>query len=337
MAYEPQIWNSGNPELSLEENKENNAVLVAEKMNNIEQGIKTAHDEIANIELQNGGVATKRKEKMVYYGPTNSGSFDIDLSASNTILVDILANNVVFKFVNMNETPYTNDTIRMIYDNPYNDKGYDAYINCNRIHNSTYYIDGVKYDSNNMYRLPDDKGIIEFDIFNTGYTTAVFGTTISQGIQGEKGDKRTKGYVIPEIKLTHNVVSGTKEMYFDVFKESWSEWHGEGSLPIHIAYLKFNEVTQKHEINYITISASSFVDNRFGFFSNANEPFDTLYNSYVEGGGLNGNPAFSTQYEYVTGINMKLIYNTFVVFGGEDETKVMQPVQLIFMIDTPAG
>lgn len=204
MAYEPQIWNSGNPELSLEENKENNAVLVAEKMNNIEQGIKTAHDEIANIELQ-------------------------------------------------------------------------------------------------------------------------------------KGDKRTKGYVIPEIKLTHDVVNGTKEMYFDVFKESWSEWHGEGSLPIHIAYSKFNEVTQKHEINYITISASSFVDNRFGFFSNANEPFDTLYNSYVEGGGLNGNPAFSTQYEDVTGINMKLIYNTFVVFGGEDETKVMQPVQLIFMIDTPAG
>lgn len=54
MAYEPQVWNSGNPELSLEENKENNAVLVAEKMNNIEQGIKTAHDEIASIELQKG-------------------------------------------------------------------------------------------------------------------------------------------------------------------------------------------------------------------------------------------------------------------------------------------
>lgn len=59
MAYEPQIWNSGNPELSLEENKENNAVLVAEKMNNIEQGIKTAHDEIANIELQKGDKGDK--------------------------------------------------------------------------------------------------------------------------------------------------------------------------------------------------------------------------------------------------------------------------------------
>lgn len=59
MAYEPQVWNSGNPELSLEENKENNAVIVAEKMNNIEQGIKTAHDEIANIELQKGDKGDK--------------------------------------------------------------------------------------------------------------------------------------------------------------------------------------------------------------------------------------------------------------------------------------
>ena len=49
MAYKPQIWNSGNPELSLEEHKENNAVLGAEKMNNLEQGIKTALDEIASI------------------------------------------------------------------------------------------------------------------------------------------------------------------------------------------------------------------------------------------------------------------------------------------------
>ena len=203
MAYEPQIWNSGNPELSLEENKENNAVLVAEKMNNIEQGIKTAHDEIANVELQ-------------------------------------------------------------------------------------------------------------------------------------KGDKRTKGYVIPEIKLHHNAISDTKEMYFDVYRESWSEWHGEGSLPIHIAYRNFNEITQKHEINYITISASSFVDNRFSFLSKENEPFDTLYDSYIEGGGLNGNPSFFQQQEYETGITMKLIYNTFVVFGGEDEMKVMQPVQLVFTLEMPA-
>lgn len=200
MAYEPQIWNSGNPELSLEENKENNAVLVAEKMNNIEQGIKTAHDEIANIELQ-------------------------------------------------------------------------------------------------------------------------------------KVDKRTKGYVIPEIKLYHSEINDTKHMYFDVFRESWSEWHGEGSLPIHIAYSKFNETTQKHEIDYITISSSSFVDNKFEFSSNANEPFDTLYNSYVDGGGLNGNPAFYGRYEDVTGASIRVIYNTFVVFGGEDETKVMQPVQLVFMVD----
>lgn len=203
MAYEPQIWNSGNPELSLEENKENNAVLVAEKMNNIEQGIKTAHDEIENIELQ-------------------------------------------------------------------------------------------------------------------------------------KVDKRTKGYVIPEINLNHDVASDTKGMYFDVYRESWSEWHGEGSLPIHIACRKFNETTQKHEIDYITINANSFVDNKFQFSSNANEPFDTLYDLYVEGGGLNGNPATFSQHEDVTGITMKLIYNTFVVFGGEDETKVMQPVQLVFRLDTPA-
>lgn len=204
MAYEPQIWNSGNPELSLEENKENNAVLVAEKMNNIEQGIKTAHDEIANIELQ-------------------------------------------------------------------------------------------------------------------------------------KVDKRTKGYFIPEIRLYHDVASGTKEIYFTVFKESWSEWHGEGSLPIHIAYSKFNEATQKHETDYITISASSFVDNKFNFSSNANEPFDTLYDAYMDGFGLTHNPAVFEEYEEVTGINTKLIFNTFVVLGGEDETKVIQPVQFICMEDKPAN
>ena len=204
MTYKPQIWNSGNPKLSLEENKENNAVLVAEKMNNIEQGIKTAHDEIANIESQ-------------------------------------------------------------------------------------------------------------------------------------KVDKRTKGYFIPEIRLYHDVASGTKEIHFTVFKESWSEWHGEGSLPIHIAYSKFNATTLKSEIDYVTISESSFVDNRFDFSSDANEPFDTLYESYRDGFGLTYNPAVFEIYEDVRGTTTTLIFNTFVVLGGEDETKVMQPVQLICVENAPVA
>lgn len=201
MAYEPQIWNSGNPELSLEKNKENNAVLVAEKMNNIEQGIKTAHDEIANIELQ-------------------------------------------------------------------------------------------------------------------------------------KGDMRTKGYIIPEISLHHNVGSDTKTVSFSCYREPWAEWHGEGDLPIHIPYWKKNEVAQTLEVDYITTNASSFVNNKYVYAENTSEPFDSLFESYYEYSGFTGNPVYAQQQVEGSFLYEKYVFNTFVVFGGADETKTLQPVQLVVTIDS---
>ena len=195
MAYKPQIWNSGNPKLSLEENKENNAVLVAEKMNNIEQGIKTAHDEIANIESQSeltkdrvetalgfmpvhpvGGVTTKRKETTgLYMLDTPDSSIDIDISASNTIVILIDANNVTINFNNVNTTPNINDTVKIIYSNY---RGLDAYINHILIVDGDYY---MPKSGENMYRIPSGTGVIEFNFialeFEGMVEPMVFGTT----------------------------------------------------------------------------------------------------------------------------------------------------------------
>lgn len=201
MAYEPQIWNSGNPELSLEKNKENNAVLVAEKMNNIEQGIKTAHDEIANIELQ-------------------------------------------------------------------------------------------------------------------------------------KGDKRTKGYFIPEILVHYDRIRDGKTVSFACYREPWAEWHGEGDLPIQIPYWKKNEDTQILELDYITKNASSFVDNKYIYVGETHEPFDSLFESYYEYSGFTGNPVYAQQQVEGSFLYVKYVYNTYVVFGGANDTRALQPVQLVVTIDS---
>lgn len=60
MAYEKQVWNAHeyDPSKTDEENLqaaiENNAAIVAEKLNHMEDGIAGAHQEVENIELTPG-------------------------------------------------------------------------------------------------------------------------------------------------------------------------------------------------------------------------------------------------------------------------------------------
>ena len=120
-----------------------------------------------------GGVTTKRKETMVIYQlDTPDSSTNIDISASNTIMVMILADNVVVNFVNENTTLDTNDTVRMVYFNA----GHDAYINHESLN-----IDGEIYDTQARYRFPINMGVIELNFVRLNFGgeegTLVLGTT----------------------------------------------------------------------------------------------------------------------------------------------------------------
>ena len=177
-----------------------------------------------------GGITTKRKETMIYYVlDTPDTETNIDISASDTIVVLIDANNVVINFDNANTTVNTNDTVRMIYAN----EGFDSYINHGVIVNGSHYMPQYGGD---MYRIPYGMGVIEFDFIAMEFEGMVepvaLGTTGGGGISIDDlhdilydiDARSLNGYTQADFVLT--VYHGTNEYEYRPWDASVVMWIG---------------------------------------------------------------------------------------------------------------